>query len=744
MDELYWYAEYIKVFMGYIILLYIWPSIVFRKYLKEKGMIFRFMFCSSVQIPLINMTVLGLGLLHILNGWVVRGLFYGILVVSLVLCGIRENKKGYIIKYFLSANCGWKVFMFRILEAPTAKIKNFWIKYKKCMTEGILLAFILIFGMIYFSYGAFQDHSYGCSDQYTHHGWIYELQQGKIFAEGIYPEAMHCFIYSMRTLFGIRVYSCILFLGGIHVCTFLLAAYCFLRKIFNWRYTPLYALIAYLVFNIMGEGALDAMARFQWAIPQEFGLYLAFLCPAYLFSFFQKDNREMTSKEWFKNENLLLLMLGVGAAIATHFYVILMAFFLSLAVVITYLKRLLSKDKILSLLYAVLYGVEMGGVPMALAYIMGKNLQDSLRWGISTMQGESAESVGNQLKGSISRTEWGDFLKDIYEKGYLSLFGEKVTLAIIIIFLLLIVFFFLYKIFFYRKKSQKDKFEGKEELFKGYFSLALSLAFFVFLYAAPYMGLPEVIAVIRIFSIIHMLVCGTFLMLVDLVLFLAVPNPDGRRIWLEMSLACVIVYCFGYVTNFHEFLYCGLGRYNAATSVLNEIIRSFPRYSYTIISTDSELYQVSEEGRHEEILDFAIQIDKKEYFLPTEYVFLYVEKHPILYEQRHFFTGPSWLARKNQSVYVGGKSQSQCPEILHSELSLKAAEKNISFMAEPQDNYKNLDIRTFLFSKAYMWYQEFSKYYPAETDIYYEDDDFVCYFIHQNPNSLLNIALYED
>ena len=55
---------------------------------------------------------------------------------------------------------------------------------------------------------------------YVHHAWIYGLKEGKIFSEGVYPEAMHCFVYCMNVLFGIPVYSCLLFMGEIHVSAF--------------------------------------------------------------------------------------------------------------------------------------------------------------------------------------------------------------------------------------------------------------------------------------------------------------------------------------------------------------------------------------------------------------------------------------------------------------------------------------------------------------------------------------------
>lgn len=58
------------------------------------------------------------------------------------------------------------------------------------------------------------------------------LLNGTPFYEGIYPEAMHCFIYAMRVLFGVKIYSSQLFLAGIHVAVFLVSAYLLLKELF--------------------------------------------------------------------------------------------------------------------------------------------------------------------------------------------------------------------------------------------------------------------------------------------------------------------------------------------------------------------------------------------------------------------------------------------------------------------------------------------------------------------------------
>ena len=103
---------------------------------------------------------------------------------------------------------------------------------------------------------------------------------------------------------------------------------------------------------------------------------------------------------------------------------------------------------------------------------------------------------------------------------------------------------------------------------------------------------------------------------------------------------------------FHGYLYYELTRYNAAVMVTQDITDKFPENSYTIVSTTDELYQVIEQGRHEELLTFLNRVNGSGYTLPTEYIFVYVEKRPIQYAQNHFFTGPDWLAEENTLLTI--------------------------------------------------------------------------------------------
>lgn len=178
----------------------------------------------------------------------------------------------------------------------------------------------MVFAIIYFSYGAFQNHSYGWGDMYVHHAWIYGLKEGQIFSAGVYPEAMHCFVYCMDALFGVSIYSCLLFLGEIHVTALLAAVYCLFRETLRSKYTVYLILAAFLTIDVVCVDEIYGISRLQYTIPQEFGLYTLFLCVMYLVRFMRRNTEDGNKKRGF-DENLFLFMTSLAASLALHFYV---------------------------------------------------------------------------------------------------------------------------------------------------------------------------------------------------------------------------------------------------------------------------------------------------------------------------------------------------------------------------------------------------------------------------------------
>lgn len=619
-------------------------------------------------------------------------------------------------------------------------------------------------------------------DMYVHHAWIYGLKEGNIFSAGVYPEAMHCFIYSMDVLFGISIYSCLLFLGEIHVAALLVAVYCLFREILKSRYTVYLILAAFLTIDVVCIDEIYGMARLQYTIPQEFGLYTLFLCTLYLIRFLKRENKGFDG-------NLFLFMTSLAASLAIHFYVTIMAFFLCASFAVFGLNQIFRKKNFGVLVTAVILGVVISTLPMVLAFASGIPLQGSLNWGmniingtdtkegrsqaVQTSTGESTEAMtgitaekGSENASSLPSQSQLDSqqgtviemesstnvpktplvkrvadavirsLKLVYQYGYVQLYGRSRAgwlLRFTIIAAILTLVNVVISIVRLKKIS-----------FSMYAGITTASFLFMLLYAAPFLGLPEIIAGARLCLPEQILLLAMMAIPADELFFLLEKTKAGHFVP-QISLAGVLAIYAGtnYFGVFHGYLYYELTRYNAAVELTSEIMDAYPQYSYTIISTTEELYQSVEDARHEEILDFYNKSQLVDYYIPTEYLFFYIEKNPIYYAQYHFFSGPRWLAQDKYTKYYEYSTAvlSIGDGIEHSEISEEAVGESLLTTSKASDAYSVIINRTILESEMYHWCQEFKTRLPNEIKVYYEDENFICYVVKQNPAHLYNLNL---
>ncbi|MBQ8041368.1 MAG: hypothetical protein IJ274_16130, partial [Lachnospiraceae bacterium] len=372
MEELfYWIIEYIKVLLGYGFIMFVWPSAVFRKYLKGKSATFRFGFCATVPIVIINTVVLMLGLLHILNKWTMWIFFYGLLIWSFrEKFRITENAKKKF-KYLITGTFGWKHLLLLIWEGIVRVAKKcfrvFWKFYKVHWLEYTLLVAAVVYGVNYFSWGVWHEHSYVFSDVYTHHSWIYQLTQGKPFSAGIYPEGMHCVVYGLYALFNIRIYTILLFLPSVNMALILVAIYCFVRELFQWRYSAIFTLFIFLTVALTNRIFMISMARAQCALPQEFAFPAIFLCALFLLRYLKSKKTEISDErfnKWCINDNLLIFVMALATTIAVHFYATIMAFYLCVAIAIVCWRKIFRKTHFLPLVVAAISGLLIAATPM--------------------------------------------------------------------------------------------------------------------------------------------------------------------------------------------------------------------------------------------------------------------------------------------------------------------------------------------------------------------------------------------
>ena len=263
------------------------------------------------------------------------------------------------------------------------------------------------------------------------------------------------------------------------------------------------------------------------------------------------------------------------------------------------------------------------------------------------------------------------------------------------------------------------------------------------LYAAPFLGLPEIIAGARLCLTEQVLLLSMMALPADEVLF-AIGRKKMAYILPYLSVLGVAAIYAGtnYFGVYHSYLYYELTRYNSVVNLTNRIASEYPKQRYTIISTTDEIYQVIESGWHEEILGFYYKSKLEKYYIPTEYLFFYVEKNPIQYAQYHFFAGPRWLAQKKYSQYYKYSNAviSEGSAIKSSKISEDVLGEPLTDMGKASDAYSNLKNRTILESELYFWCQDFKARLPYEIQVYYEDEDVVCYMIKQNPEHLYNLG----
>ncbi len=796
----YWVIEYSKVFCGYLFLMFLWPSVVFHKHLRTKSRTYRFSFCVTVPIVIMNTVVLGLGLIHGLDQRLIRFLFYGVFLLAFSvnsvsylgrkysrmtgaeipdLSSLKENKFVKQAVCFLCVDFMKKIQAYRgkkIRLRAKEEVWNSGRRFRHLFWRYGLLVIVTVYGMVYFSYGAFQVHSYGYGDLYIHNKWIYELTIGNIFPDGIYPEAMHCFIYCMHTLFGIKIHSILLFLQGIHVAVFLVSVYLLLGKVFSWRYTSVFVLMLFLTLDLGNADLIHSMFRLQITMPMEFGLHTVCLSALFMINYLDReraDKGNVIRRQFFWDENLLLFMIALAAVVMTHFHTMLMAVIICGSFGFFALKKICNRKYFIPLMSAVLCAFVIAVTPMAGALAQGTPFSASISWALRVMNGEESSGLqeqtgeddavteengtGKEKSGNdadqaqnreegvwdIKRSEIGIIsgfkrvVNEICDKGYAALYGKSRGRGAFVLTAVIAVLCWL------TRKNKRFKFLHK--VCRKYPPVILASLLYIVVYAAPMMGLPNVIPEGRFFAPGHMMLLGVMVMPVDVIICRAAGY--GRDLSLRiLSLASVAgIYGAAVATgNFRGMLFYELSRYNAAVDVTESIINTFPQYSYTIVSPTDELYHVIQYGWHEELLDFVERCESGEsYLIPSEYVFIFVEKKPLLYRQSHFFQGRNWIGEEKYlepfwEVYSAGypdSEASQAPEVVAADileiLGEGAGSLALSDDANPWNMYVKLADRTVLEAKAYDWCQRFAEEHSSVLNIYYEDDEFVCYYFRQ-------------
>lgn len=662
---------------------------------------------------------------------------------------------------------GWKNFN----NQHSDKIK----KWLVCYLPDLILTIAIIVGVFYvYGVNTVTVFGYKASDVPVHNLWINEMDNNNIFANGVYPHGFHCVIYYLHATFGIKTYILLRVFSLVQTLFVHLALLVSLKVICKVRFTPYIGTAAYLMLNIYNSNSFE---RYSSTLPQEYGMLFIFPAGVLAIRFFQEYaafqvETDENKKSWMKKrikDYLVAFAASFSLTLTVHFYNTMPTGILCLGIAVGFCFRFCKWRYFWRIILTGILSVMLAVLPMAIGVVMGHPLQGSLYWGLNvingtankTEEGDFKETViidknGNEIRvvGDVDEEVLGNIIngeqmtdgeessyesqtdpsqmsqepkkKESKVKQLLTSIKNKFDIILIeiqvyctvpnhkvmIIMVLAIVNLILLGAIALVLK--KNDYGGM------IWSIGFYMLFMCLMQSLPALGLPELMQPSRVciffcysLGLVWALNADAFLYLV----FGWIKRQEISHIFSGAMLAIVSVAA----------LLLGLVRTpvtangletNEAIICLTNIMHENKKFNWTIVSADDEHQMLEDDGRHYEMITFLKQLmnleKNPEITLPTEYVYFFIEKQPINYAG----------SANGIDLQPVSEEGAKTPINIGGGISAYTADARWSTM-----------------SHMYYWAQAFMKLYPNEMKVYYETDDFVCYYIHQNVECLYNLAI---
>ena len=639
-----------------------------------------------------------------------------------------------------------------------------------------LLFFCLIMVGVFYIYGTniVTVFGYKASDVPVHNLWINEMDHNNIFANGVYPHGFHCIIYYLHAAFGIRTYILLRVFCVVQTLFIHLALLVSLKVICRVRFTPYLGTAAYLMIAIYNH---SAVARYSSTLPQEYGMLFIFPAGVLAIRFFeeyaasQKEKDEAQKKQQKQRilEYLVGFAISFSLTLTVHFYDTMPAGVLCMGIAVGFCFRFCRWRYFWRIIVAGIASIVLAVVPMAVGVAVGHPLQGSLYWALGVMNGDDDEDNnqqttviidkdGNEIRiagqvdeeliqklvngEEIEEDESGEdstinILKEsetetqavqqevsapsIFErlKNKLSIIlnqiqvycteaSRKVAYSIITGIFLLLLFGFVTMLL------------GQNDYAGTLFSIGFYMLFMCVMQALTALGLPELMQPSRLCIFFCYSLGLVWALDADALIFLTFGWM--KRKWVENGVCGVMAVGLSVAT-----VVLGLVRTpmttgaletNGAIVCLTNIIRENETYNWTLLSANDEHQMIVDDGRHYEIITFLRELKDLEknssITFPTEYVYFFIEKQPINY------------AGSADDIDLEPVSEAGA------QIAVNMEEGILAYSGEA---------RWGTMSHMYYWAQAFQKLYPKEMEVYYEDEEFICYRLHQNMESLYNLAI---
>lgn len=549
-------------------------------------------------------------------------------------------------------------------------------------------------------------------DVYTHTEWIKYLMHNTPFYNGVYPYGYHAVIAALSDVFGINVITVIRMFGTISGMMIIFSLYYILIRTMKSAFALNVTMALYVVTDLY---SFHATWRTIMALPQEYATIFLYFSGYFLYKY-------MKEKEV---KYLISFSAAVSLIFSTHIYVLIFAFFLCVAVFVCCLVYI-NRKTLSRLVIGVLCGIIISMLPFVAGVLSGIPLEGSVAWAITYITEGSDEiterinlETGEKIV-AVKYDSFSDFLKEYTDpSGYgKAKYISWLNMQWFLPYLIGAVLALITPVFLFRKKERLLIFSAFSIYTLTLLSLYIMAVLEIFVLTEDYR-----IYMFLIYSV-PLVICMPLELIYEMV---NKTKKSARSVYLALMvvLASTGISYMVYDNRFMPLEKTFKMQHDGAVLAYYDIVKDYPKNNWTIISPIFEYTLCLFEGYHYELTEFIIDMDNfgedvEVISLPTEYVFLFVEKRPIAWYKYQ----QNLLEFDEDGVYF---------DLRESYKDLKGWQMSRL--------YENYEVHCALNAKAYAWANEYKKYFPDEMTVFYEDDEIIVYRIRQNPYALNNFAI---
>ena len=385
--------QFMQLFIGYIVFTVGLPALVFYYKTKRFPAAVRFLIYFTIGNFYVINLVQVLELLHI-SYRITLSLFTFIPVILLTIKMYHIPVISYMKKilsecrHYILRELGFKSFMRHRWQEIKVFLRAVRRNLFRLLKENFLdIPFLLIFAWLLWKIcgpGILHNWGYGASDIPVHNYWTNGLIENNIYIAGIYPMGMHCMLYYLATMLEIPVYVTLRLFWLVQYSMIAMMILLFLKGHCKTRFLPYLGL-----FLFVGAKYFKGISysRYGATLPQEFGML--YILPAIFFvmEFFKTRkeeldggiNRILCTSSWY----LFGFAMSFSLTLTAHFYDTMIAGVICIGIAVGYGYWFWRKEYFFRIMLSGIVSVLMAFLPMAAAFLTGKELQGSMYWAMN-------------------------------------------------------------------------------------------------------------------------------------------------------------------------------------------------------------------------------------------------------------------------------------------------------------------------------------------------------------------------